>query len=270
MAVAERPRRIARGRETLNGDALNGVKAIERISRECFRSFRHLPNARLLDDGRVFGVLTDVPSNFFSGIAMSDLAENEVEPVLDAMRGHRFRWWISPSTRPSNLSVILAGRGLRHTYDAPGMMVDLADVDFAKPLPDGLTVRRVTDLRDWERVFMEGFARPSHEAGVWPAAYAHCDDVWVHFVGSLDGAPVATTSLLLCGDLVGVYHVVTLPPARGRGIGRAITVAALEYALSTGATHAALQASEMGFSVYRAIGFKKYCDLTLYDWSGAG
>ncbi len=246
---------------------MNGVEAIEKIARECFRSFRHLPNARLLEDGRISGILTEIPINFFSGIAMSDLSEEDVASVLDTLRGHSFRWWISPSTRPANLAEILASHGLRHTYDAPGMVVELNAVDYALPLPAGLRMERVTDLGDWERVFMEGFHRHERERGVWSAAYAHCEEAWVHFVGYLDGEPVATTSLLLCGDLAGVYHVVTLPPARGRGIGRAITVAALQYARDTGATHAALQASEMGFSVYRAIGFVPYCDLTLYDWS---
>jgi GNAT superfamily N-acetyltransferase len=244
---------------------LNGVEAIERISRECFRSFSRFPNARLLDDGRVFGVLTDVPINFFSGVAISDLSEADVGPVLDTLRGRPFRWWISPSTRPANLAAILAGHGLRHTYDAAGMVVDLEAVDFDAPLPRGLTIRRATSLDDWTRVFMEGFERAAREVNVWPAAYAQCDNVWVHFVGSLDGAPVATTSLLLCGDLAGVYHVATLPAARGRGVGRAITVAALEHAKKMGATHAALQASEMGFGVYQAIGFVEVCQLTLYD-----
>lgn len=241
------------------------MEAIERISRECFRSFRALPNARLLDDGRIFGVLTSVPINFFSGIAMSVLSAEEVSAVLDTLRGRPFRWWISPSTRPSSLAAILASQGLRHTYDAAGMMVDLAAVDFDAPPPRGLTIRRVMSLEDWTRVFMAGFERPANEESIWPDVYSQCEDVWVHFVGYLDGAPVATTSLLLCGDLAGVYHVVTLPAARGRGVGRAITVAALEHAKKLGATHAALQASEMGFSVYRAIGFVPYCDLTLYD-----
>ena len=243
---------------------MNGVAAIERISRECFRSFLRLPDARLLDDGRVFGVMTGVPINFFSGIAMTDLTEEEVAPLLATLRGHTFRWWISPSTRPGNLPILLASHGLRHTYDAPGMAVDFKDVDFDAPLPEGLRIERVTVLDDWERVFMEGFQRLEHERGVWAGAYQHCDEMWAHFVGYLDGAPVATTSVLLCGELAGIYHVVTLPSARGRGIGRAITVAALQYARQKGATHAALQASEMGFSVYRAIGFVRYCDLTLY------
>lgn len=246
---------------------MNGVAAIERIARECFRSFSRFPGARLIDDGRVFGVLTDVPIHFFSGIATTDLSEDDVVPLVDTMRSRPFRWWISPSTRPANLAAILTRQGLRHTYDAPGMAIDLRSVALQAPPPAGLTIRRVTDLEDWERVFMEGFQRPEDERGVWSSAYARCHDTWTHFVGYLDGAPVATTSLLHCGDLAGVYHVVTLPPARGRGAGTSMTVAALQYAKETGATHAALQASEMGFSVYRAIGFVPYCDLSLYHWT---
>lgn len=240
-----------------------GVEAIERISHECFRSFRTLPNAKLIDDGRVFGVVTEVPINFFSGIPMSVIEEKDVDGVIASMGTGPFRWWLSPSTRPVNLAEILASRGLQHTYDSAGMAIDLT-VPLTYEMPSGFTVKRVTDLTDWERVFVEGFQRPDHERGLWQNTYAQCDDVWVHFVGYLDGAPVATTSLLLCGELVGVYHVVTLPQARGRGIGRAITSYALQYAQERGATYGALQASEMGYSVYEAIGFVDYCKLTLY------
>jgi GNAT superfamily N-acetyltransferase len=245
--------------------ALNGIEAIERIARECFRSLAALPNARLIDDGRVFGVQTDVPVNFFSGIAMSKLSEDEVPRVLDAFRPRAFRWWISPSTRPANLVSVLVEHGLHHTYDATGMVMDLQGLPDVLEI-DGFAIRRVTELDDWDRVFMEGFQRPESDRGLWKSAYDYLHDRWTHFVGYLDGTPIATTSVLDCGALAGIYHVVTLPPARGRGIGRAITVAALQHAKARGATHAALQASKMGFSVYRGIGFVPYCDLTLYDW----
>jgi ribosomal protein S18 acetylase RimI-like enzyme len=57
-----------------------------------------------------------------------------------------------------------------------------------------------------------------------------------------------------------------LPIARGRGIGSAVTRAAMSFARDAGATHAALQSSESGLEVYRALGFVHYCDLSLYDW----
>jgi ribosomal protein S18 acetylase RimI-like enzyme len=245
--------------------APDGVAAIETIARECFRGFSALPNARLLDDGKIFGVATDVPIHFFNGIAMSDLRDDQVPEVIESLRSRPFRWWISPSTRPSNLIPILQRHGLRHAYDAPGMMVDFRDAPFDMPLPPGLTIARVTELQDWEQVFMPGFRRPESERGVWQATYAQLER-WTHFVGYLDGQPVATTSVLSCGELAGVYHVVTLPAARGRGIGRAMTLEALRHAQTQGATHAALQSSEMGFRVYESVGFVKYCDLTLYAW----
>ncbi|MGZ8709101.1 MAG: hypothetical protein ACXW28_02655, partial [Thermoanaerobaculia bacterium] len=156
------------------------MAAIERIARECFRSFSPLPHARLIDDGRVFGVLTDVPIHFFSGIATTNLSEDDVVPVLDTMRSRPFRWWISPSTRPANLAAILTRQGLRHTYDAPGMAIDLESVALHAAPPHGLTIRRVTELEDWESVFMEGFQRPENERGVWKSAYAQCEDTWTH------------------------------------------------------------------------------------------
>lgn len=245
----------------------NGVAVVERIARECFRSFSRLPGARLLDDGRVFGAMTRVPIQFFNGIATTDLTEDEVGPVLATLQedGQPFRWWISPSTRPAGLADILVRMGLRHTYDADGMAVDLAFVDFGQPLPHDLSIRRVDVMDPWVSVFMEGFDRPSSEAELWTTLYPQCPE-WTHFVGYLRGVPIATTSLLMCGDLAGIYHVVTLPAARGRGVGKAITTEALRYARAMGARRAALQSSEMGFNVYRAIGFVPYCKLTLYDW----
>lgn len=245
--------------------ALNGVEAIERITRACYRSFSRLPNARLIDDGRLFGVLTDVPIGFFSGIAMSDVTEAEVPEVLERIGARPFRWWISPSTRPVNLAEVLAAQGLHHTYDATGMAIDLR-VPLDTALPPGLSIERVTELDEWARVLMDGFNRPESERPVWQSAYEQFGGEWIHFVGRLEGEAVATTSLLECGNgLAGIYHVVTLPPARGRGVGRAITIAALQYAKERGAVQAALQASAMGLSVYRAIGFVPYCDLVLYD-----
>jgi ribosomal protein S18 acetylase RimI-like enzyme len=70
----------------------------------------------------------------------------------------------------------------------------------------------------------------------------------------------------MAGDLGGIYQVATLPAARGRGIGRAVTLAAMKHARDLGAKRAVLQSSEMGYPVYRAIGFEDVCALRLYDW----
>jgi GNAT superfamily N-acetyltransferase len=251
------------------------VTAIETITRNCFRSFANFPNAELIDDGKIFGVMSHLAIPFFSGIATTQLEVDEVEPVIDRFREKNcpFRWWLTPSTRPRELESTLEANGMRHAYDAPGMLADLTTVPLDTPVPHGITIRRlkhVDELTDWLDVFTVVFSSPEHEQHVWRDAYVRCGVAehapWQHFVAFDGDVPVATTSVLIEGDLAGVYFVATLEQARGRGIGAAVTRAGMRYARNIGATRAALQSSELGFGVYRSLGFVKHCDLRLYQW----
>jgi GNAT superfamily N-acetyltransferase len=254
---------------------MDGIAAIEHITRNCYRSFARFPNAELLDDGRIFGVMSHLRIPFFSGIATTNLEADNVVPVMDRFRAQRcpFRWWLTPSTRPEGLETILKANGMRHAYDAPGMAADLSAAGLDVPLPANVTIRqltRVDELPHFFAVFVPAFSIPPGDASVWRDAYERIgfDDgvAWTHYVAYLDDQPVATASLLLEGTLAGIYNVATLAQARGKGIGAAVTRAAMRYARDRGATEAALQSSDAGYSVYRGLGFVDYCKLRLYDW----
>ncbi|MEO6487346.1 MAG: GNAT family N-acetyltransferase, partial [Thermoanaerobaculia bacterium] len=225
---------------------------------------------------------TEVALPFFSGIATSQLDRGDVSGnvarVAAPFREKRqpFRWWITPSTEPPALADILKSHGFRHVYDSAGMTFDLTAPGLDAPFPRDLTIRQVSDtagLEKWVDVFMVGFARPQEEFARWRDAYLQRgfgdSSPWTHFVALLGDRIVAISSVLVCGELAGVYNVVTLPEVRGRGIGAAVTRAALQYAREGGSRIAALQSSEMGLSVYRAIGFQEVCKLVLYDWRPA-
>jgi GNAT superfamily N-acetyltransferase len=98
-------------------------------------------------------------------------------------------------------------------------------------------------------------------------------DPWRHYLGRLDGKPVATTTIYLAAGVAGVYFVMTVPEARRRGIGAAITRAALQDARDTGHTgstgvrYGVLGSSPAGRSVYAGLGFREYCTIDLYEWS---
>jgi GNAT superfamily N-acetyltransferase len=237
--------------------------ANDAIARECFRSFRALPGAQLVDGDGVFGVKTAIPLTFFNGIAESQLDRDAVPRVIESFDETPFRWWISPSARPVDLADVLVANGMRHAFDSAGMVADLTTFRDADA-PHDLTIERVTSLDVWIEVFLEGFRKPRSERAEWLRAYAHCDDSWIHFLGTIDGEPVATTSILAAGELAGVYHVVTLPPFRGRGIGAAMTQAAMRTARDLGARTAVLQSSAMGEGVYRSVGFETACELRLF------
>ena len=253
------------------------IEVVEAAIRDCFLSYAALPGASLERSDDLVVVRSDVPHPFFNGVPharLDDDAEERVRETVDRFRQARipFRWWVTPSTAPRNLIEILIANGFRHVYDAPGMAIELAQLPAEKPI-DGFTIRRVADrkgLDDWMNVFGEGFQRPREEWGLWRDTYdafgIGVNDTWRHFVGYLDGVPVATTSMCVSPEIAGIYHVVTLPPARGKGIGAAVTLAALLEGRRAGCTHGALQSSEMAFGVYRSLGFEKACDLVLYDW----
>ncbi|HET7434143.1 MAG TPA: GNAT family N-acetyltransferase [Thermoanaerobaculia bacterium] len=249
------------------------LSALERLLTEGFASFESMPDAEPLRVDGVSGVITGVPMTFFNGVGATN--EPDVAQVIEAFRARNapFRWWTGPFVRPANLVEQLKEHGLKHAYDAGGMVLDLDALTFVPRAIEDFEIRRVTsaeELADWAMVLTTGFHRTIEERAQWIRAYSHYgfepNAEWTHYVGYLHGQPIASTTLLMRGELAGIYHVVTLPEARGRGIGAAITYAGLEHARRAGARCAALQSSEMGDPVYRMIGFREVCRLSLYDW----
>jgi len=71
---------------------------------------------------------------------------------------------------------------------------------------------------------------------------------------------------VLHAGVAGIFAVSTLPEARGRGIGTALTVAPLVDAREAGYRVGTLQASDMGYPIYRKLGFQDVCQYNLYIW----
>jgi GNAT superfamily N-acetyltransferase len=249
---------------------------VETVIQDCFRTSARLPGATLDEYDDALVVRTNVTLPFFNGVPRAALRESDAEErireIAAPFRERRipFRYWITPSSAPANLVPLLMANGFRHVYDAPGMAIELDSLPEQKAIP-GFTIRRVENAEElwaWARIFGTGFSRPEAEWPAWHSTYSAFgfDGPWRHFVGFLDGEPVATTSIIVGPEIGGIYHVVTLPPARGRGIGAAVTLAGLHAARDAGCRAAGLQSSEMAFRVYESLGFRKCCDLSVYDW----
>jgi ribosomal protein S18 acetylase RimI-like enzyme len=64
--------------------------------------------------------------------------------------------------------------------------------------------------------------------------------------------------------VAGIYNVAVVPAARGRGIGREVTLAALRAARSLGYSLSTLGSSDLGLPVYRRIGYEEVCRIRVY------
>jgi GNAT superfamily N-acetyltransferase len=86
------------------------------------------------------------------------------------------------------------------------------------------------------------------------------------YLGIWKGMPVATSMYLLAAGVAGVHFVATIPEARKRGFGYAITQKSLQDARQKGYRIGVLQASKLGYPVYTKLGFKEYSQFGVYTW----
>jgi len=66
----------------------------------------------------------------------------------------------------------------------------------------------------------------------------------------------------------GIYHVTTMPTRRGQGLGRALTLAAMQAARSARYAAAILFATPSGYPLYSRMGFETVATADLYGWNG--
>lgn len=216
---------------------------------------------------------TPLAHPWFNGVISSSPFEAEddafIEETIQHFRSkqvHTFTWWMEPPLKPSDWQPALSKHGFGYSDGTPGMAMDLQMLKEPTETVPGLEVRVVADdesLREWVKVFVHGYGLPSD----WEDTVL---DLWRamglgfpmrNYLGYLDGKPVSTSTVFYGGGVAGIYCVATLPEARGKGIGSAVTLKPLHNARELGYAIGVLQSSEMGFNVYKRMGFRHLCQI---------
>jgi GNAT superfamily N-acetyltransferase len=227
------------------------------------------------------------PTNpMFKGVWNTRLAEDEIDDsiqeTIDWFKSRAapyFFWWTGPTTTPGILGKYLQrygmldmaeqqqelAAGLHQTgLGAPGMVADLGSMNetVLAQVPQGFLIEEVRDeaaLYDFKHVFVETYEIPEYTGQAWVDATLKIgigQTPWKMYVGRLNGQAVATNMLFNGAGVASVYGVATVPAARGKGIGAAITLKPLLEARKLGYHYAVLFSSEMGVRVYERIGFR--------------
>jgi GNAT superfamily N-acetyltransferase len=250
---------------------------IEENGAEFLMALGRAAGAEERDDGRVRWVIGNSPIDYHNCVVFADLtreeADGEIEASLQRMRSHGVpgSWHVGPSMRPPDLGGRLIAHGFEYVGDDIGMSVDLSELPEGVPVPENLVIERVHDeagLAEWVEALGSGFGEGPVEAEWVGEMYRRLgfEGPWRHYLGILAGEPVATATSFLGAGVAGIYFVCTVERARRRGIGAAVTLAALREARKMGYGIGVLGSSEMGYPVYRGLGFEEYCRIGLYEW----
>lgn len=130
----------------------------------------------------------------------------------------------------------------------------------------GVRVRAVSDARsldEYRRVLVEDGTSEDVARRLFSDSFAADREVQL-LTAYLENRAVGTSLAIRTGDVSGVYAVGTLPDARRRGVGTAATWSAVAAGRDWGCETVVLQASEMGFPVYRAMGFRTVVRYALF------
>lgn len=249
--------------------------------------YAHMPGVEVIDEPHLLGMMSELPDLRLNSIYWASFTpqpeqvEARIDQVLARYRAHGdppMTWVVSPSTKPPDLGSYLEVRGFTCAFrGVPGMALDLGMFVETRATPAALSIERVGDLETLRRWLhpvtasfgFEGAMVSAHLAmfasqglGLVAASSPHVP--WQLFVGLEKGEPVAASRLFCAAGAAGIYHVATVPEARGRGFGTAMTLAAMQAGWDLGYRVAILTASGEGYSIYRRLGFRKVTQADVY------
>ncbi len=213
-------------------------------------------------------------------VIQTHLASQNVTPTIEATLtlfdslNLPLIWHILPSTQPSNLEYSLEEQGFLLFEEDPHMVIEPRVHALHLPNIPGFTIERVTDAASfarWHKATVAGFFPHTPSLGqIYFDAYTLLgfdpQGPFLHYVGYMNGEPVTSSTLLFTEGMAGVYDVSTIPSARGKGFGTAITLAPLLEAQARGYRYVCLQATQMGLPIYQRLGFTEQYRERKYLW----
>ncbi len=218
--------------------------------------------------------LSSIPVPFINNVTRVRFSADNFAQNLENIRAkaqHRkvpIRFWLGPNTQPEVVKPWLIEQNFRHV-ELAGMVINLVELETPRFDAAVHTVRIEDEagIQTWSRVLSEGFDVPLEATQGFGQAVLSGglnQTGWRLYLAYVNDEPVAAATQYLGTQAAGIYNVATLPQARGKGAGSAVSYAALHEAREAGYHISTLQASQLGQPVYARLGFQEVCKFDLY------
>jgi hypothetical protein len=192
------------------------VREIEENAAELLMAMGAAGGGAQRDDGQVRWTIGGSPIDYHNAVVAADLSATEADTMIaESVRllteyDVPGSWHVGPSMRPDNLGDRLVAAGFTHAGGEAGMAVKLSELRAPAVVP-GLHISRVDSddaLAAWEATLGRGFGEGEKEARWVAEVYRRLGlaDPWRHYLGWLNGEPVATTTIYFAAGVAGVLR----------------------------------------------------------------
>jgi ribosomal protein S18 acetylase RimI-like enzyme len=221
------------------------------------QKYRAAPGRHAAHDDLVLTAMGGDGPDFNNAAALGPIAPERAFALADAFFDTGYCVTVESEVAES-VEEALRARGWELDEEEPALV--LAPIPAVPPAPPDLTIQLVTT----DATFAD-FMAVSHTVHHWvPSLRAAMDPAVALFVGYLGDEAVATARLACYGAVGEITGVVTMSAHRRRGLGTAMTWAAIAEAGWRGCTAITLTASAMGYPVYLRMGFVPVCYYRTY------
>lgn len=209
-------------------------------------------------------VNTGLQDDTFNYVLAADILPKDVDAKIQeiiqyfSQQGVPFSWWVSPFSRPDNLSMHLKYYGFVNTENKIAMAINLDDWHGTQGIPSELEIIMAYDentLRDFAAVLPNDNDAFQHYFSSIAATLTGEDPV-EFYVGYVGGKPVVRGSICFFSQVAGMYWQSTAIEEKGKGYGRAMQEFRLKRAKDLGFHIAVLLASSRDYSWYRRFGYE--------------
>jgi GNAT superfamily N-acetyltransferase len=212
---------------------------------------------------------SDVPHATLNGV-LRVAGRDPRDALAEARRrldGVPWIWWAGPDSDPGT-PVSLLGLGAVPVARLPIMTAAIDSLESAAP-PPGLEISEATDMDEFVAAYGRVSGIPADGIGAATdreKAFAG-DGTVIRLAGRFaDGRIAGTTVAWLSHGLLTLFFVGTRPEMRRRGVGAAMTMAAIDLGRQQGVRTVALTSSAVGEPLYYGLGFRTVASFHLMSF----